>query len=341
MMVAGAAAVSPMLACTTSAPAGPTPIGEFKEFDLSAVTDVFSSAISGQNVAGISLNAVKGGAVIYRRAFGTLAVGQAGPLGDATAMPSAMVLLALADAGKLHLDDPLSQYIPAFTGAITIRQLLTHTSGLAADAPVLSDTSSTLEKAADAIAALPRAAKPGDGFLYSAAGYQVAGRVAEVAGNDRWAHLFSDLVGNPTGLTGFTYGNTRNPRILDGATASPDDYARILDVQLHEGLFSTRRVLASQSITLMQSDQLKGVPIITAAPSGSKGATIGWAIESNTADGKPELLSAGGGAGTYSWLDLKNAYGACLLVDGKFPAAHELAGRIQPLFATALSRPVS
>ncbi len=330
-----------MLACTTSAPSGPTPIGEFKQYDLSAVTDAFSSVIGAQDVAGISLNAVKSGAVIYRRAFGTLAVGQVEPLGDATAMPSAMVLLALADAGKLHLDDAVAKYIPAFTGAITVRQLLTHTSGIAANAPAVDDSSSTLEKAADAIAALPRAAKPGETFLYSAAGYQVAGRVAEVAGNDRWAHLFSDLVANPTGLTGFTYGNTRNPRILDGATASPDDYARLLDVQLHDGLFSTHRVLSHESIALMQSDQLDGVPIAGAAPSGNKGATIGWAIESTGAQGKPQLLSAGGGAGTYAWLDLTSAYGACLLVDGKFEAAHGLAGRIQPLFATALSRPVS
>lgn len=340
-MFAGAAALSPMLACTTSAPAGPTPVGEFKQFDLSAVTDAFSSALGGQNVSGISLNAVKGGAVIYRRAFGTLAVGQAGPLGDATAMPSAMVLLALADAGKLHLDDTVAKYIPAFTGAITVRQLLTHTSGLPADAPVVNDASSTLEKAADAIARLPRAAKPGERFAYSAAGYQVAGRVAEVAGNDRWSHLFADRVANPTGLTGFAYGNTRNPRILDGATASPDDYARLLDVQLHDGLFSTHRVLSPASITLMQSDQLNGVPITGAAPTGDKGVTIGWGIDAVASDGKPQLLSVGGAAGAYAWLDLKNAYGACLLINGPFQAAHELAGRIQPLFDTALSRPVS
>lgn len=330
-----------MLGCTSPAPAGPTPIGEFKEYDLSAVTDAFSSALSAGGTPGISLNAVKAGAVIYRRGFGTLAVGQAAPLGDATAMPSAMVLLALADAGKLGLDDPVAKYIPAFTGAITVRQLLTHTSGLAAEAPAVKDANSTLEAAAGAIAAIPRATKPGEAVRFSAAGYQVAGRVAEVAGDDSWAHLFADHVASPTGLTGLTYGKTRNPRILDGATASPDDYARLLDVQLHDGLFSTHRVLSHASIKLMQSDQVGGIEVTAASPTGSHGQSIGWGIESLTTGGAPHLLSAGGGAGTYAWTDVPNAYAACLIVDGLFDAAHSLAARIQPLIATALSRPVS
>lgn len=328
-----------MLACTSSAPAGPTPPGEFKRYDLSSVSDAFSATVSNGEVTALSLNAVKGGAVIYRRAFGALAVGQPTPLGGATAMPSAMVILALADSGKLRLDDPVSKYIHAFTGEITVRQLLNHTSGLPADAPILKDNSSTLEKAADAIAALPPAAKPGEAFLYSAAGYQVAGRVAEVAGDNRWAHLFDDYLGGTVGLTDFTYGNTRNPRLLDGGTASPDDYARILDVQLHDGLFSTHRVLSPASITLMQSDQVTGISVMAASPTGTHGQSIGWGIESVDADGKPQLLSAGGGAAAYAWTDLKSEYAGCLVAVGSFEATHSIATRIQPLISAALSRP--
>jgi CubicO group peptidase (beta-lactamase class C family) len=42
--------------------------------------------------------------------------------------------MALVDAGKISLDDPASQYLPYFTGKkaeITIRQMFSHTHGLA------------------------------------------------------------------------------------------------------------------------------------------------------------------------------------------------------------------
>jgi CubicO group peptidase (beta-lactamase class C family) len=342
---AGAAvAMLPLAACTNTSEQRPgpgTPVSGARRYDLGAVTEAFEDAIKSGEAAGISLNAVKGGDVIYRRAFGTLIVGQSAPLGDATSMPSAMLLLALADAGKLSLDDQVQKFVPSLTGGVTVRQLLTHTSGLPSDAPVLSDTSIDLEAAAEAIAKLPRVSKPGETFRYGAVSYQVAGRVAEVAGGKRWDDLFHDYIAEPTGLTGFTYGNkTRNWRIFDGAQSSADDYARLLDVQLHEGLFSTKRVLSEGSVKLMQTDQVKGLPVATPPPTPSTGYTIGWNIATNTGAGAPERLVAAGGAGAYSWLDLKDDYAACLLVDGPLSTSQKLAERIEPLITTALSRPL-
>jgi CubicO group peptidase (beta-lactamase class C family) len=345
LTLAAAAAILPFAACTNSSEPRPgpgTPVPGAKRYDLNAVTESFEASIKAKETQGISLNAVKSGNVIYRRAFGSLAIGQLKPIGDAASMPSAMVLLALADAGKLSLDGRAAKFIPAFKGdhaAITVRQLLTHTSGLPDDAPVLHDNSSTLEKAAETIAALPLESAPGTAFRYGAVSYQVAGRVAEVAGGKHWDDLFHDYVAGPTGLTGFTYGKTRNPRILDGAQSSPDDYARLLDVQLHDGLFSTRRVLSKASIQLMQSNQVEGSPVEGGPPMPSKGYAIGWDIEAVDDSGVPQRLVAAGNSGAYAWLDIKDAYGACLIIDGRFEAAQGIAARIQPLIANALSRP--
>jgi hypothetical protein len=67
---------------------------------------------------------------------------------------------------------------------------------------------------------------------------------------------------------------------------------------------------------------------------------MGWNVATVTDSSAPQRLVAGGGAGAYSWLDLKDAYGAGLVVDGGFSTAQQLAERIQPLIATALSRPL-
>lgn len=347
MALGAAFAVAPLAACTNPGAVrngARTPVSDTREFDLSPVTDAFESTVSGGSLGGASLNAVKGGKVIYRRAFGSLAVGQLAPIGDATSMPSATVLLALADAGKLSLDDTVARFIPSFTGdnaAITVRQLLTHTAGLPTDAPGLADNSVTLASSVDAIAKLPLLSAPGSAFRYSPVSYHVAGRIAEVAGGKLWDDLFDDYLGDPTGLTGFTFGKTRNYRLLDGGQSSPDDYARILDVQLHDGLFSTRRVISPASLKLMQTNQVDGIPVDVPPPTTSVGYTIGWNIEELDDSGAPRFLVAAGGAGAYAWLDLQDAYGACLTVDGDLQAAQSLAKRIQPLISDALLHPLA
>lgn len=101
---------------------------------------------------GASLAIVQNGRVILRRHYGTFADETVVPIASASKWISAAVIMSVVDEGRLSLDDRVIKYIPSFSGdksSITIRQLLSHTSGLPADSGLsssgcLSDRVTTL-----------------------------------------------------------------------------------------------------------------------------------------------------------------------------------------------------
>lgn len=135
------------------------------------------------------------GVVFYRDAFGT-DPGTSLPnkpqtpsnLASVTKQFTAMAIMMLAERGQLRYDDPISKYLPLPTNIgerITIRHLLTHTSGipdvgdLGVDHPDLKES--------DVIKAIvkqhPQLARPGDKYRYSNTGYNLLGMIVEkVAG---------------------------------------------------------------------------------------------------------------------------------------------------------------
>lgn len=91
------------------------------------------------------------------------------------------LILLLADRGKLSLDDPISRYISGFERSdksrITIRHLLTHSSGLAAEADFYTERFS-LPDAVARISEMPLAAGVGERIIYSDLGYLLLGELA-------------------------------------------------------------------------------------------------------------------------------------------------------------------
>ncbi len=97
-----------------------------------------------------------------------------------------MALLLLEDEGKLSLDDPVAKYLPGISGGdrITMRQLLTHTSGLQDFWPqdysfAAMARPTTPQGIVDSWAKKPLDFAPGDQWQYSNTGYVVAGMIAE------------------------------------------------------------------------------------------------------------------------------------------------------------------
>ena len=82
---------------------------------------------------------------------------------------TAMSILALADRGKLDLDERAAHYVPEFRGhgkeRITLRQLLTHVSGLPVETP-LADFERGRAAALARIFALSPKREPGESFLF-------------------------------------------------------------------------------------------------------------------------------------------------------------------------------
>ena len=93
-------------------------------------------------------------------------------IASVTKVYTAALILDLAAAGVLSLDDPLTRWVPDAANAdgVTLRHLLTHTSGVASDDP-----------------ALPRVCDPGTCYSYSNAGYGYLGKVVETASGTTYA----------------------------------------------------------------------------------------------------------------------------------------------------------
>lgn len=133
-------------------------------------------------------------------------------LGSVSKSFAALVVLQLADEGRLSLDDPIIRYIPTFRTAdpaassrISIRHLLNHRSGLSTlDG---NRSQSTTDRGADAMARATlklRGARlrtrPGDRFAYSNANYALLAHVIETVERRPYEDVLQDRIFGPLGM---------------------------------------------------------------------------------------------------------------------------------------------
>ncbi|NED96275.1 serine hydrolase [Phytoactinopolyspora alkaliphila] len=130
-------------------------------------------------------------------------------IGSVSKVWTASVVMALVDAGKLDLDEPVVTYLPELvladpeaTARVTMRHLLTHTSGI--DGDFFLDTGrgdECLERYVDALAGLPLNHPLGATWSYCNAGFVIAGRVIEKLTGQSWDNAMRDLLYTPLGLS--------------------------------------------------------------------------------------------------------------------------------------------
>ena len=117
-------------------------------------------------------------------------------------------LLTLVEDGTLALDEPLATWLPSFGGGeragVTLRRLMTHTSGLPALLSLWTDYPTRPDRVA-ALLNAPLLHPPGTVFEYSCVGYLVAGLLAEEVTGQTLADLVRDRVSAPLGLTDTGY----------------------------------------------------------------------------------------------------------------------------------------
>jgi CubicO group peptidase (beta-lactamase class C family) len=109
-------------------------------------------------------------------------------IGSITKLITATMILQLRDEGKLQLDDPILTYLPDFRISdmhrlknVTIRHLLSHTSGIDGDLFPRTDSGDrAIEQLLDMSTMLPTLFRPGTNYSYSNIGYAVLGRLIEV-----------------------------------------------------------------------------------------------------------------------------------------------------------------
>jgi CubicO group peptidase (beta-lactamase class C family) len=164
------------------------------------------------------------------------------------------VIMMLVERGKLDLDAPVTRYVPAFTAggdSVTVRQLLTHSSGLLAWLPLYQEVRSRAAMFAR-VNATPLETPPGTRTVYSDLGAIILTEIVEHLTGQRLDRLLERRVFRPLGMreTRFNPPARLRPRI---APTEDDPWrGRVLRGEVHDenaaamggvsghaGLFST------------------------------------------------------------------------------------------------------
>ena len=145
-------------------------------------------------------------------------------LGSDTKAMTASVMGTLVEEGKLGWDDTLTKLLPKVAalktsdlGKVTIHQLLHHTSGLVANLKWAAIAAKGGSMTSQRLAALHEAIKtplltaPGTTYLYSNAGYMVAGMVMEQLTGKPWEILMKERLFTPLGMKSVGFGGTGTP----------------------------------------------------------------------------------------------------------------------------------
>lgn len=150
-------------------------------------------------------------------------------VGSITKQFTSAAILQLQEAGKLSIDDPIGKYYrdaPPAWAKITLRHLLTHTSGIPSytDIPGFFAREARLPHTPEELIKLtrdkPLQFEPGSRFAYDNSGYILLGYVVEKVSGERYADYVQKHLFGPLGMTGSGYDDTG--RIIPGRAAGYD-----------------------------------------------------------------------------------------------------------------------
>jgi CubicO group peptidase (beta-lactamase class C family) len=190
--------------------------------DLATAVSLFEKWAAYQvrehRLPGVAAGLVHQGNLIWGKGYGVADREQQTPvtldtrfrIASITKTFTGVAIMQLRDAGKLRLDDPVSHYLDWFdlryegAPAITIRHLLTHTSGLPRDATIPHWTENVFQSW-DEVVTTTRQRKPvlppRQQFGYSNLGYTLLGGIIEVASGESWAEYIQHHILDPLQMT--------------------------------------------------------------------------------------------------------------------------------------------
>ena len=314
--------------CKTPPPKSVAPQAVFYPAKLEAIDEAIESAIAANKAPGAVVRLESGGAV-YQKSYGAKSVEPVLlPMTDDTIFDSASLtkviatapaIMLLAERDKLRLDDKVDHWITNFKahgkGAVTIRHLLTHTSGLR---PSLSSkpTWSGLAKAIDLAKEEKLTAQPGTKFRYSDINFILLGEIVQLASGQLLDEFTSKHIYQRLGMrdTGFLPPFKQRSRVapterVDGEILHGivhDPTARRMDgVAGHAGLFTTAADLSRFAQMMLNGGKLNGrrifksetVQLMTSVhtPKGMKAKRgLGWDIDSPYSSPRGNHFKIGG-----------------------------------------------
>jgi CubicO group peptidase (beta-lactamase class C family) len=289
---------------------------------LKRVDDVIGRYIGDKKIAGAVTLVARHGVVVHHAAQGVMDVESKAPMrkdtifrmASSTKPVTGVAILMLIEEGKIALTDPVSKYLPEFKGQkvavekdgevqlvaaereVTIRDLLTHTSGLLSGGvgqrkapPDLlrpGGVGATLSEGATKYGAIPLDFQPGTRWRYSGlAGIDVLARIVEVASGQTFAEYLKGHIFEPLGMTDtfFVVPDDRKDRLASihrrtpnglektpsfirfpetytsgagGLSSTAADYFRFAQMLVNGGELDGKRLLSPRGVELMGSNHV-------------------------------------------------------------------------------------
>lgn len=307
------------------------------------IDDAISQAVTDARTPGAVFRIERNGAV-YQKAYGdrmivpTREVMTEDTIFDAASLTKVIAttsaVMKLVEIGKLDVEAPLSRYLPEFTGAgkeaITLRQLLTHSSGLRAGLSPDGDWKGK-DGAFQLACAEPLPAPPGKSYRYSDINFILLGLLVERVGGEPLdtfcnREVFQPLKMKDSGYRTLDPGDTtriapttlmKDGKPLRGVVHDPTA-RRMGGVAGHAGLFTTAADLGRFARMMLNGGELDGVRVFkletvkamtsVQSPPGLPRRGLGWDIDSPYAGPRGEIFPIGsyghtGWTGTRIWID--------------------------------------
>ena len=183
--------------------------------------EYIEAAMRKQHIPGLSLAVVQDGKVIKSKAYGLAnmelnvpaTTGSVYQIQSITKSFIACGIVLLAEDGKIGLDDKITKYLsglPQAWSEVTVRQMLTHTSGIpsfvqdqgsGAAIVAFAQRTDSSEQIIRWAAERPLKFAPGEGRKYSSTGYHLAGMIIEKVTGKSWGQFLHDRIFAPLGMT--------------------------------------------------------------------------------------------------------------------------------------------
>lgn len=330
-------------------------------------------------IAGIVTVVGRRSGIVSHEALGkmTLEKGQPMPkdalfrIASMTKPITALGIMMLVDEGKLAVDDPVERHLPEFRGQmmiagkqkdtiilqkpgrpITIRDLLTHTSGLTSQIPpglaeLYHKRQRTLAEGVIAFSQRPLDFEPGSKWVYCNPGIDTLGRIIEVVSGMSYEDVLHKRIFYPLAMKDTTFypdakqleraamiydkkdgklvlaanpiiglvPNAKYPIPAGGLWSTGGDLAKLYQVMLGRGTVGNIRFLSEKSFAEMTKLQTGD---LTAGFGAGMGFGYGWAVVVNpqgaTGMLSPGTFGHGGAFGTQGWIDPKQDLFVILLI---------------------------
>ncbi|HZT28302.1 MAG TPA: serine hydrolase domain-containing protein [Bryobacteraceae bacterium] len=328
-------------------PAEPELVGMSRE-RLARAGALLEGEVRSGRVGAASILVARRERIVLQKAFGRLSSSPGAPplepdsvflLASITKPVTACALMLLVEHGQVVLNDPVSRYLPEFTGGerghVLVRYLLSHTSGL----PDMLPENTELRRAHAPLSEFvkhtfhtPLLYPPGKGFRYQSMGILLAAEIVERLSGMRLRDFEAKEIFEPMGMKDSSLGlggrriadlvecqegpggnradiqsfGANSPYWRDmghpwgGMHSNTRDLAILLQTFLNGGSYAGRRLFSPNTVREMITDQNAGLQ----APWG-----LGWALGRSIAwNGFGDLISARtfghvGATGTAAWAD--------------------------------------